>query len=72
VCAAIGYALQIVNLMPGFGRDRVMLPRLWISYKIMASKAIGICPVIGGTIVPYIRPQLRKDSTVHLGIPFFS
>ena len=50
---AFGHAKQIVNVMPEPGRDRVSLLRLRSSYKITDSKAIGRCPVVGGTIVPY-------------------
>jgi hypothetical protein len=42
-------------VMPEPRRDRVSLPRLWLSYKITASKAIGRCPVVGGTNVPQNR-----------------
>ena len=52
VCAAFDYAFQIMCVMPEPGRDRVSLLRLRSSYKIMSSKAIGRCPVVGGTFVP--------------------
>jgi hypothetical protein len=52
VYVALDYALQIMNVMPEPGRDRVSLLRLRSSYKITDSKAIGGCPVAGGTIVP--------------------
>ena len=51
---AFGLAKQIVNVMPGLGRDRVSLLRLWLSYKIIALMAIGRCPVVGGMFVPHI------------------
>ena len=34
VCAACNYARQIKSGLPGPGRDRVSLLRLWLSYKI--------------------------------------
>ena len=55
VCAAFDYALQVMSVVPETGRDRVSLLRLWLSYKVTASKAIGRCPVEGGTNVPIFR-----------------
>jgi hypothetical protein len=59
VFAAFDYALQIISSTPEPGRDRISLPRLWLSYKITASKAIGRCPVVGGTLVPIFQRNVK-------------
>ena len=65
---AFGHAKQIVNVMPGLGRDRVSLLRLWSSYKITALMAIGRCPIVGGTYVPHIRILITQVS-LHAAYP---
>ena len=65
---AFGLAKQIVNVMPGLGRDRISLLRLWLSYKITASKAIDRCPVVIGMFVPHIRILITRVS-LHAAYP---
>ncbi len=58
--------------LPGPGRDRVSLLRLWLSYKITASKAIGKYPVEGGKFVPFLKygtNKIKLEATRYLHFP---
>ena len=62
VCAAFDYVLQTMSVMPEPGRDRISLLRLWLSYKVIVSEAIGRCPVMEGTFVPHIHILITQIS----------